>query len=271
MSRWACSSHHQLVFRFSSDSICPTQPKWPQILRRQCYLAKASKISDSSHKYFPLLNTVHVNPECLELLKALEVQKIIWMRSTSLVAVVAKNTTRGRGKVLSPSYWLKCFLPGIMNFKGFLGRCVKKPSVAQKQMYPPVEVYTHLHLPQVGLRPLQLIRSRVPGILPPSQEEGTIHPVGHSQPYQTIHKHTEPYTNQNIPNHTKPYQIVLTKRSQFILNLGQRIEDWGQSHSYWGHPDWPLGLHKFCWSSPPALTSLPQVVPAWDPRAPVLS
>ena len=121
-----------VIFGFTSDSICQTQPKWPQILRRQCYLAKASKISDSLHKYFPVLNTVHVNPECLELLKALEVQKIIWMRSTSLVAVVAKNTTRGRGKVLSPSYWLKCFLPGIMNFKGFLGRCVKKPSVAQK-------------------------------------------------------------------------------------------------------------------------------------------
>ena len=47
-------------------------------------------------------------------------------------------------------------------------------------MYPPVEVYTHLHLPQVGLRPLQLIRSRVPGILPPRQE-ATIHPVKHSQ------------------------------------------------------------------------------------------
>ena len=95
---------------------------------------------------------------------------------------------------------------------------MKNPSVAD----PSVVQNT---VEEVSLEPLQLIRSRVPGILPPSQEEGTIHPVRHSQAYQTIHDHTEPYTNQNIPNHTKPYQIVLTKRSQFILNLGQRIED----------------------------------------------
>ena len=38
-----CSSHHQLVFRLASDSICQiasdsicqTQPKWPQILSQQ--------------------------------------------------------------------------------------------------------------------------------------------------------------------------------------------------------------------------------------------
>ena len=39
-SRQACSSHHRLVFGFASDGIClwQTQPKLPQILRRQCCL-----------------------------------------------------------------------------------------------------------------------------------------------------------------------------------------------------------------------------------------
>ena len=49
--RQACSSHHQLIFGFASDSICQTQPKLLQILRRQCCLANIFGVETKYERY----------------------------------------------------------------------------------------------------------------------------------------------------------------------------------------------------------------------------